>query len=147
MNDERLVLSQDLEPAEILALRVRAFRLGDFGVIYDSYHADSFFRAQFPDRDDYIRYAWAHLRRDFRIRSCRVLGARQPASDEYHLIFHQIVEVADGLVETLEMARFFETEEGWRYHSSQKMEHGEFSGAPEAIRFVDFDRLHPKVFF
>lgn len=147
MSTEKLELTPELEPAEILALRVRAFRLGEFGVIYDSYHADSFFRAQFPDRDDYIRYAWAHLRRDFRIRTCRVLAARARTSDEYHLIFHQVVEVADGLVETLEMARFFATSQGWRYHSSQKMECSEFPGAPEDIRFSDFDRMQPKVFF
>lgn len=147
MGDENLGLTPELEPAEILTLRVRAFRLGDFGVIYDSYHDDSFFRAQFPDRDAYIRYAWAHLRRDFRIRTCRVLAVRQHSADEHHLIFHQIVEVADGLVETLEMARFYTTPQGWRYHSSQKIERSEFPGAPETIRFADFDRMQPKVFF
>ncbi|WP_305041931.1 hypothetical protein [Geoalkalibacter sp.] len=142
-----LELSPDLEPVELIALRVRAFRLGEFGVIYDSYHADSFFRSQFPERDAYIRYAWAHLRRDFRIRNCRVLATRLVGPKEFHLIFHQVVEVADGVVETLEMARFYSTDEGWRYHSSQKMELADFSGKAEDIRFADFDRQQPKVFF
>lgn len=148
MKEEKpLELGRDLEPVEIIALRVRAFRLGEFGVIYDSYHADSFFRAQFPDREEYIRYAWAHLRRDFRIRGCRVLATRLAGPEEFHLIFHQVVEVADGQIESLEMARFYATDEGWRYHSSQKMELHEFSGRPEDIRFADFDRQEPKVFF
>lgn len=142
-----LELRRDLQPVEIIALRVRAFRLGEFGVIHDSYHADSFFRAQFPDREDYIRYARAHLRRDFRIRGCRVLATRLVSDQEFHLIFHQVVEVAEGEVETLEMARFFATQAGWRYHSSQKMELSEFPGKPETIRFADFDKQQPKVFF
>lgn len=142
-----LALSSDLEPVDILALRVRAFRLGEFGLVYDSYHAESFFREQFPDRDDYIRYAWAHLRRDFRIRFCRVLASRLVSAEEFHLIFHQAVEVAQGQIETLEMARFFATEQGWRYHSSQKMERSEFDGPVEKIRFLDFDKLHPRLFF
>ncbi|WP_429885095.1 hypothetical protein [Geoalkalibacter halelectricus] len=144
---EQLELRPDLDPVEILALRVHAFRLGEFGLIYDSYHADSFFRAQFPDREEYIRYAWAHLRRDFRILSCRVLASRTIEAEEFHLIFHQVVEVAEGQIETLELARFFATEQGWRYHSSQKMDRGEFAGAVEKIRFRDFDQRLPKVFF
>ncbi len=134
-------------PAEIIELRVRAFRLGEFGLIYDSYHPDSFFRAQFPDRDEYIRYAWNHLRRDFKIRRCVVLRERRLNSEEYQLIFHQTVELADEVVESVEMGRFFSTSQGWRYHSSQKMLKDELPDEPSEIDFSDFERLTDKVFF
>ena len=134
-------------PAEIIELRVRAFHLGEFGLICDSYHPDSFFRAQFPDRDEYIRYAWSYLRRDFKIRRCVVLRERRLNSEEYQLIFHQTVELADEVVESVEMGRFFSTSQGWRYHSSQKMLKDELPDEPSEIDFSDFERLTDKVFF
>ncbi len=140
-------LTSDLKPAQILALRVEAFSRGDFGTIYDTYHPDSFFREQFPDRVDYMQFGWAHLRRDFRIQYCEPLRRRQISSEEVHLIFHQIVKTAGQEVETLEMARFYLTSAGWRYHSSQKMEREEFSGSVEDIDFPVFDRIRHKVFF
>ncbi len=140
-------LCPELEPAEILELRVRAFRLGDFGLIYDSYHPDSFFRHHFPDRSDYIRYAWNHLRRDFRIRSCAVLRQRRLSEEEFQIIFRHVVEVSGDIVESLELARFYATCEGWRYHSSQKLEARDYPGPPEEIDFADFERLTDKVFF
>lgn len=134
-------------PAAIIDLRVSAFRLGDFGLIYDSYHPDSFFRAQFPQRDEYIRYAWAHLRRDFKILRCEILRERQPGRGEYHLIFHQTVENAGERIESFEMARLYRTDGGWRYHSSQKMSLEQFQGTPAEVDFADFERLSDRIFF
>ena len=140
-------LTSDLRPIQILTLRVAAFRRGDFGIIYDTYHPDSFFREQFPDRFDYMQFGWAHLRRDFRILHCRVLRRRQVSPQEIHLIFHQVINASGQQMETLEMGRFYRTEKGWRFHSSQKMEREEFAGPVEEIDFPVFDRIPHKVYF
>lgn len=140
-------LTSDLSPAQILTLRVAAFRRGDFGTIYDTYHHDSFFREQFPDRYDYMQFGWAHLRRDFRILQCDVLRKRRVGPEEIHLIFHQVINASGQQLETLEMGRFYLTERGWRFHSSQKMEREEFVGPVEKIDFPVFDRIRNKVYF
>mgnify|MGYP006926386942 CR=1 FL=1 len=43
-------------PSELIMARTEAFASGDFGFIYDSYHPESNFRRQFPDRGEYCRY-------------------------------------------------------------------------------------------
>jgi len=53
-------------PSQFILARVDAFKRCDFGFIFDSYHRDSNFRRQFADRDEYIRYGWANLGKEFR---------------------------------------------------------------------------------
>ena len=60
-------------PSQFILARVDAFKRCDFGLIFDSYHRDSNFRRQFIDRDEYIRYGWANLGKEFRIRSCAII--------------------------------------------------------------------------
>jgi SEC-C motif-containing protein len=59
-------------PSELIMARTDAFACGDFGFIYDSYHPESNFRRQFPDRGEYCRYGVESLSPDYKIIDCRV---------------------------------------------------------------------------
>lgn len=136
-----------LEPADLIEERCRAFREGDFGFVYDSYHPDSLFLQQFPDREDYLRYGRDVLARDFQIRRWRILRQRQIAADEVRLIFYLETRFRGETAEILEMATIIHTRVGWRYQGGQKMERREFPGPVETITFADFEKMREKIFF
>ena len=46
-------------PSELIIARSEAFARGDFGFIFDTYHSESNFRRQFPDRDEYLEFGKA----------------------------------------------------------------------------------------
>jgi len=133
-------------PSELVQARCRAFGEGDFAFIYDTYHADSYFRAQFTSRRAYLRHGMASLSQDFRICECRILK-EQIDGQEARVLFYLDSVYRCERVESFELAHFLCTEQGWRYHSSQKMAREDFSGEIEAIDFQDFERIKDKVFF
>jgi len=133
-------------PAQLLAARVAAFARGDFGAIWDSYHADSPFREHFPRRDAYREFAAEQLQGAIVIESCRVL-AEEPGDDRHRLIFLQRLRVRGKPQETLEMASFYREQGEWRYHSSQKIDRASYPGAPESISFAYFDLQEEKIIF
>lgn len=133
-------------PADLVTARLEAFAHGNFAFIYDSYHPDSFFRQQFPDRTAYIAYAQATLAAEFEIVENRVLKGRRTGSDA-EIIFYLVTRFQGERQESFELARLLQTDDGWRYHSSQKLCRAEFRGAIGEIDWSDFEKARDKVVF
>jgi SEC-C motif-containing protein len=133
-------------PSQLVLARSRAFAVGDFGFIYDSYHPDSNFCRQFADRQAYLDYARSVLAADFVIQDCRILRQRVEG-DRASVIFYLDVRFRGERIETFELALLLSTGEGWRYHSGQKLGRDEYRGEIEAIGWDDFEKVKEKVFF
>jgi SEC-C motif-containing protein len=135
-----------LAPSELVLARCRAFREGDFGFIYDSYHPDSFFRMQFPDRNDYVENGRSSLMSDFAIRECRILKEEQHHG-RARVIYYLDTLFQGNRAESFELALFRMTDLGWLYFATQKMERKDFPGELTEISWEDFDQVEDKVFF
>lgn len=134
-----------LSPSQLILARSRAFTEGDFGFIYDSYHQDSNFRRQFPDRSEYLDYGRSALAVDFVIDECRVLQERVEET-EARVIFYLDARFQGRRVETFELALLLPTSDGWLYHSGQKLGRDEYAGEIEAIGWEDFARAEKAIF-
>jgi SEC-C motif-containing protein len=137
---------ETLTPSQLILARCRAFAEGDFGFIYDSYHPDSNFLRQFPDRQDYLVYGRAALAVDFVIDECRILQERVE-DQEARVIFYLDARFRGERVETFELALLLSTRKGWRYHSGQKLGREEYAGEIEAIGREAFERVGEKTVF
>lgn len=138
----------DLKPAELVLARVEAFRNKDFGFIYDSYHRESYFLEQFPDRAAYIQTGRSSLSADYRINNVEIIREKVGDSDgEWLVIFLLDTWNGTALERTYELSRFISTEKGWRYHSSQKLAANEVAVAAEEIDFSHFGAVSDKVWF
>lgn len=135
-----------MTPSELVLARCRAFGEEDFGFIYDTYHPESYFRAQFPSRRAYLRHGANSLSNDFRIMECRILK-EEIEDDEARVLFYLESLFREERIESFELSFFRMTARGWRYHSSQKLTRGEFAGEIEEIDFQDFDNIKDKIFF
>jgi SEC-C motif-containing protein len=133
-------------PSVLILNRVDAFRRCDFGFIFDSYHPDSNFRRQFPDRDDYVRYGWANLGKDFRILGCRVIR-ETVAGREGRVIFILEFELHGEQQRYAEMAWLEQVGEGWRYRRGQKLAAEEWPVTAERLDFSHFDAAVDKVLY
>ena len=136
----------DIPPSELVRRRGAAFSAGDFAFIYDTYHPDSIFRSQFPDRRAYISFGKNSLRRDFHIDQCRILR-EEVGQEEAQVLFYLDTRFRGEREETFELSRFLLTDSGWRYHSSRKLSRDEFSGTVDEIDWRDFEKVKDKVFF
>jgi SEC-C motif-containing protein len=134
-----------LSPSQLILARSRAFAEGDFGFVYDSYHPDSNFCRQFPDRQAYLDYARTVLALDFVIDDCRIVKERV-AVDQARVLFCLDLRFRGERVETFELALLLATADGWRYHSGQKLAREDFAGEVEAIDWEDFERGEKVVF-
>jgi len=135
-----------LTPGQLVLARAKAFDDGDFSFIYDTYHPDSTFKEQFPDRQEYIHYGGANLTTDFRILQCRILK-EESGDNTSRVLFYLDIEYQGKRVESFELSVFFRDQGEWRYHSSQKLERSEFTGPVEEIDWEDFDRVADKIYF
>jgi len=133
-------------PTELIIDRVDAFRRGDFGAIFDSYHQDANFRRQFPDRESYIRYGWAHLGKEFRIRGCTVLR-EEIKGDEARVIFWLEFELHGVRHGVAELAWLQRSAGDWRYRCGQKLTAEELPVPLAQLDFVHFDDLAEKVIY
>ena len=133
-------------PAQLILARVEAFRRCDFGFIFDSYHQDSSFRRQFPDRDDYIRYGWATLGKDFRILSCTLLR-EELAGTTARVIYLLGFELHGELQRYAELAWLEDAGEGWRYRCGQKLTPEEWPVPAGRLDFSHFDNVAEKVIY
>jgi len=133
-------------PAELILARCRAFGAGDFAFIYDSYHPDSNFRRQFPDRQEYLDYARTVLAADFRIADCRILRERS-REGEAELILYLDILFRGERSECFERVLLRRLAGGWRYHSAQKLDRSDYRGAVDSIDWSDFERARDKIFF
>lgn len=133
------VLPFDTDPEALVRQRVAALQRGEFGLVYDSYHSDSPFRRQFPDRDEYIAFARKEIAGRIRIERFRVLR-RRCAGEKCELIFHQLVRSESGFQESFELALLLREDGRWRYLGSSRLDRSLYRGAVEQLDFADFDR-------
>nr|WP_225897379.1 YchJ family metal-binding protein [Desulfuromonas sp. AOP6] len=135
-----------ISPAGLVRARAHAFGEGNFGLIYDTYHGDSHFRQQFPERDAYIHYGKANLSSDFSIRQCMVIR-EEIIESEAHVIFYLETVYRGTRSESFELSLFYREEGEWRYHSSQKMDRADYDGAVADLAKADFEKVKDKVYF
>ena len=133
-------------PSELILARCRAFSAGDFGFIYDSYHAESNFRRQFSDRDGYCQYAEETLGPGYEIIDCKILD--QDSDDSEARVVFLMQMVVHGEIQIYaELAWLKREGQGWLYHRGQKMTADELPDAPESLTIDDFSRLDPRTVF
>jgi SEC-C motif-containing protein len=135
-----------ISPSQLILARVDAFRRCDFGFIFDSYHPASNFRRQFPDRDEYIRYGWANLGKEFRILACRVVR-EEIAGNTARLIFRLEFELHGVRQRYAELAWLEEAGESWRYRCGQKLEADAWPVPAAQLDFVHFEAVTEKVLY
>jgi len=133
-------------PSELIMARSRAFASGDFGFIYDSYHPDSNFRRQFPDRVEYCQYGAESLMQDYKIIDCMVLD-EDCGDDESRVIFLMRMNVREASLCFAELAWLKKEGQAWRYHRGQKMTSSEMPAEPETLSFRDFSGLDPDTIY
>ncbi|APG27100.1 hypothetical protein A7E78_04175 [Syntrophotalea acetylenivorans] len=129
----------DLSPVQLVAARAKAFAAGDFAFIYDSYHCEAPFRRHFPVRDEYLSYARSDLQGRYRINSCQILCDDAPAEGEARVLFFLDLEYGGEQHQSVELARFVQTADGWRYHSGQKVNRELFPGPLEEITMAQVE--------
>ncbi len=134
------------DPEALLRQRVAAFRRGDFGFIYDSYHPEAPFRQQFPDREDYLRFAGEEIAPRVRIARFRILKTRRQQG-KAEVIFHQLLFSSAGAQESFELALLEMVDDCWCYWGSQRLDRAGFRGRPEDLDFADFAAAAEKIFF
>lgn len=133
-------------PSDLIIARSEAFARGDFGFIFDTYHSESNFRRQFPDRDDYLEFGKASLGADYEITRCQVLQ-EQESADEGQVIFLMEMKVQGAVQQFVELAWLHREEMSWRYHRGQKVTQDEFPEDPHSLSFADFAKLDPSTIF
>jgi SEC-C motif-containing protein len=138
--------SPDTSPSALILARIEAFRHGDFGRVYDTYHPASNFRRQFPDRAEYIRHGWANLGKEFRIRSCTIIR-EECAATSARVIFWLEFDLHGASHGYAELAWLERDAEGWRYRCGQKLTADELPVPAARLDFSHFDRLADKVIY
>lgn len=133
-------------PSQLILARCQAFSSGDFGFIFDSYHAASNFRRQFPDRNEYCRYGEKHLARGYKIVDCRILD-EQTDGDESRVVFLMLIDLQGDRQSFAELAWLKRAGGAWRYHRGQKMTADELPDEPDSLTIEDFSRLNPLTIF
>ena len=133
-------------PSALILARVEALRRRDFGLVYDTYHPQSNFRRQFPDRDEYIRHGWAHLGKEFHIRSCAIIREESDVAAA-RVIFWLEFDLHGGSQGYAELAWLEREGGGWRYRCGQKLTAEELPVPAARLDFSHFDRLAEKVIY
>jgi SEC-C motif-containing protein len=133
-------------PSALILARAEAFRRCDFGFIYDSCHPESNFRRQFPDRDEYIRYGWANLGKEFRILQCDILREEVEAGGA-RIIFLLKFELHGVRHAYAELASLEDDGEGWRYRCGQKLTTDELPVPVGQLDFRHFEEAPDKVIY
>jgi SEC-C motif-containing protein len=148
MTDDRRLKGEMEEgsPARMILARAEAFRHCDFGFIFDSYHDSSNFRRQFPDREDYVRYGWANLAKEFRILDC-VIIRELVEGDTARVIFVMTIELHGDRQFYAELAWLKNAGAGWRYRRGQKLSEDELPVPIARLDFHHFDAVIDKVLY
>jgi SEC-C motif-containing protein len=135
-----------ISPSELIAERNRAFAMGDFGFIFDTFHPDSNFRRQFPARDEYVAVGQSSLSQDFHILSCEILHERV-SGDEAQVIFLMQMKAQGVLQQYAELAWLKADDGEWRYHRGLKVADYELPDDPEALTLEYFAKLDQSTVF
>lgn len=133
-------------PSRLILARVDAFRRCDFGFIYDSCHPESNFRRQFPDRQEYIRYGWANLGKEFRILACSIIR-EEAGAGEGRVIFSLEFELHGARQCYAELAWLEDAGAGWRYRCGQKLTVEESPVPFAQLDFHHFEQVPDKVLY
>jgi SEC-C motif-containing protein len=133
-------------PSQLITARIAAFRRCDYGFIFDSYHPESNFRRQFTDRDEYIRYGWASLGKDFRILDCRIIR-EESAADLFRVIHLLEFELHGHRQRYAELVWLESGGEGWLYRCGQKLTEEEWPVPAGQLDFSHFDAVVDKVLY
>ena len=133
-------------PSQLILARSQAFSSGDFGFIFDSYHAESNFRRQFPDRNEYCRYGKENLATGYKIVDCRILD-EDSDSDESRVVFLMLIDVRGDRQMFAELAWLKREGRAWRYHRGQKMTADELPDDLDSLTIEDFTALDPGTIF
>ncbi|MBE0599569.1 MAG: hypothetical protein IH614_20200 [Desulfuromonadales bacterium] len=134
-------------PATLILQRCRAFVGGDFGLVWDIHHPDSFFRGLYPDREAYLEFAGTSLQADFTIRECRILQ-EESGESAARVIYYLDIQFKGERRESFELCWLRRLDDGqWRYLATQKIERQEFHGEMDEIGWEDFERAEDKVIF
>lgn len=133
-------------PSSLILARAEAFRRCDFGFIYDSCHPESNFRRQFPDRDEYIRYGWANLGKEFRILRCDII--REEAGESSgRVIFVMEFQLHGERQSYAELAWLENAGTGWLYRCGQKLTADELPVAANRLEFHHFEEAPNRVLY
>ena len=133
-------------PSELIQKRAAAFQEADYGFVFDSYHSASMFRQQFPEREDYIRFGWANLGKEFHILKCRILK-EDVALPEARVIYYMKLDVSGQQHAYAELAWLRQEEGAWRYHRGQKIEAGELPCPVDQLTFETFSQFDQSTIF
>jgi SEC-C motif-containing protein len=122
----------NLSPTKLVEARVAAFRTNNFGFIFDTFHPDSNFRLQFPNRDEYIRYGLSTLDSDYIIETCKVLS-EEIDGQRARVLFYLKISYQGNHDEYFELSEFQHIEGSWLYVQSHKLPCSEFNDSHEQI--------------
>ena len=133
-------------PAQLILERAAAFRRCDFGFIFDSYHPDSNFRRQFVDREEYVRYGWANLGKEFRVLECTIV--REEAGEKSaRVIFAMEFEFHGERQRYAELAWLEVSGGRWLYRCGQKLTADELPVPAGELEFRHFEEVPDKVLY
>jgi SEC-C motif-containing protein len=133
-------------PSDCLRLRFDAYCCGDFAAVYASYHPQAPFLQYFPDLSSYLTFAREQLAEIELVAWQCTMERRLDAMQAECL---QIVEYthqgAGGRM--VELALLTHTNQGWRYHSAQKLDAQDMPDPAILVDFSHFDQAVDKVRF
>ncbi len=128
---------------DCLKKRFAALTAGDYAQVFRSYHPEAPLLQNFPDAPSYVAFAKAQLAA-IQVVDWQSLRQRPTVQGEEHLLVMELS--VDGYRQYFyELALLIETEEGWRYHSAQKLGAEDYNGRPSKIEFRHFDRINEKI--
>ncbi len=131
-------------PQKLLTTRFDALESGDYSSVYASYHPEAPFRQNFSGEPDYLDFAQVQLAQ-VQVMSWQMLGRRTLAEGRVEQVLSMEIEMDCSRQWLYELALLIWTEDGWRYHSAQKMSAEDYSGVPEQIDFSHFDQATEKI--
>lgn len=134
------------DPAALILARAAALKGGDYGAVWDSYHPEANFRRQFPEREEYIRYGWHHLGKDFKVRACAIVRvAEEP--DQARVIYLMDFALHGERQVYAELAWLERGGEGWLYRCGQKLAADEWPVPGAQLDFAHFDAVTDKILY
>jgi SEC-C motif-containing protein len=145
MISEAEVVTVATTPIELIRQRFEDLKARNFSGLYAGYHAQSPFIEQFAQLEDYLEFAQQTLAE---VNPLDLLIGPQRHSAEGVEVICQLCFELGGTRQTLyELALLVQTEEGWRYHSAQKLTPEEFGGDFSELTFKHFDQQALKIRF
>jgi len=133
-------------PDALLEGRLRALAEADFAQLYASYHPDAPFLQHFPAKQDYLNFAAQHLA-EVSLVEWKLFAQRRCGTDTTEVLCWLRMDIGGESQELYELALLITSENGWSYHSAQKLTAEDYTGPVEKIDFRHFDNAEPKIRF